>query len=97
MRRKSPPASLPRHQGAVRALRPVTTASAIAIALGSVACSTPTLDVIAADPTTKSAIAPVPAASASTAPYLEPEPHEVEGKIADVKPPPVPSGKKPTK
>lgn len=114
MRRKTPPTPLAaRHaptRGAARALDParvaplLPTAASIALALTSLACSTPTLEVIA-DPATKSVTAPAPAPSpapspsASQTPFVEPEPHELDGDIAVVKPvvkpTPVPATTKP--
>jgi len=94
MRRKTSPAPFQRHHGRVRALLParsgslLPTAASIALALMS-GCSTPTLDVIAADPVTTKASplpAPSPSPTPSAVPYIDPEPYELEGKIPNVKP-----------
>jgi len=64
------------------------TAASIAVALAG--CSTPTLEVIAADPATKKMSAPAPAPSPSVAPsasvFIEPDPGDVDGEIPYVKP-----------
>lgn len=99
MRRKTSPHPLaPR--GASRPLRPAAVAFVFkglptVACLAALGCSTPTLEVIAADPvTTKAVSAPAPAPSASATPYIEPDPHDIDGDIAVVMPAPVPSAKK---
>ncbi len=100
MRRKLSPLVLARRQGDPRSLTParagslLPTAAAIAIAVASIGCSAPTLDVIAADPATKPASAPAPSPAPSPTPYLEPDPHDIDGDVAYVKPAPVASTKK---
>jgi hypothetical protein len=97
MRRKTSASVLARREGEQRSLRParvqslfLPTAASIAVALASMACSTPTLDVIAADPANKAMSAPPPAPapspSPSVAPYIEPDPHDIDGDVAFVKP-----------
>ena len=96
MRRKSSPNPIAR-ASVVRPLRPATIASwlptAASIAAVIAGCSTPTIETIGADPaTTPNKIeSPPPAPSPAPSPYLDPEPYELEGKIANVKPTPVPS------
>jgi len=93
MRRKTSPAVFARPSGPPRPLRParmasfLPTAASIALALG---CSTPTLDTIVADPVrTGNTPAPTVSPAPSASPYIDPEPYELEGKIANVKPVPV--------
>ncbi|MBI2389736.1 MAG: hypothetical protein HYV09_09080 [Deltaproteobacteria bacterium] len=95
MRRKTSPSPILR--GSSRPLRPahatsvLPTAAAIALALAELGCSTKTVDAIAADPQVVAKpvkATPAPSASPALTPYLPPDPHDVDGEVAFVKPAP---------
>jgi hypothetical protein len=98
MRRKTSASTLARRSGAPRSLCPASrrgaaflpTAASLAVALASFGCSTPTLDAIVADPVKNTVSAPpAPSPTPSAVPYLDPDPHELDGDVVSVKPTPV--------
>ncbi len=95
MRRKTSPSPLTPRVGPPRELRPVKgmsflpTTAALALALAGVGCSTAALDTVGPDPiTTPKPPPPAPSPSASASPFIAPHPHDIEGGISTVKPPP---------
>lgn len=102
MRKKPIPSPIEtaRGRGLARPLAPASvtsalpTAAALALALAAFGCSMPMEDGLRPDPVMMKKAPPPPAPSASTtAPALniEPDPHELDGDVAVVKPKPVPS------
>ncbi|MGZ5971046.1 MAG: hypothetical protein ACXWP4_25425 [Polyangiales bacterium] len=79
----------------LRELRPANkassllpTAAAIALVLAGIGCSTAAIDAVGPDPvSTPKQPSPAPSPSPSTsAPFIAPEPHDIEGGIGIVKP-----------
>lgn len=98
MRRKPIPSPLER-PSRVRPLVPakgtsrLPTAAALAVALAAFGCSIPMEDGLRPDPVMKKAAPAAPAPSPSASPglnNLEPDPHELDGDVAMVKPAPIP-------
>lgn len=96
MRRKLQPAPLT-GTAIARPLRPVRigsflpTAAAVALSLAALGCSGAISDGVGPDPVTapkrsQPEPAPAPSTSTSTAPHIAPEPHQLDGETAMVRP-----------
>jgi len=53
------------------------------------------MDLIVADPVSGKPATVAPSAAPSATPYLDPDPHDLDGDVAYVKPAPAPSAKPP--